>query len=147
MPRSGRSRRTNSPVRSRQAVGRNALVSSGEAEASERIEVLPLGLMGSSPAQGQGGGWMQLVPLIFFFVVIYFLLIRPARRRQKQVSEMIEALKPGDRVVTSGGIIGTILAVDRTMIQLRIADKVKVDITRSSVVSLHEPEDPSASDS
>jgi preprotein translocase subunit YajC len=87
---------------------------------------------------------MQLVPLVFFFVVIYFLLIRPARRRQKQVQQMIEALKPGDRVVTSGGIIGTILAVDRNIVQLRIADKVKVDITRSSVVGLHDSESPSA---
>jgi len=109
--------------------------------------VLPLGLMAPNPGQGQGSGWMQLVPLVFFFVVIYFLLIRPARRRQKQVQEMIDALKPGDRVVTSGGIIGTILAVDRNLVQLRISDKVKVDITRSSVVSLHEPENSSASNS
>jgi preprotein translocase subunit YajC len=103
--------------------------------------------MAPPAGEGQGSGWMQLVPLVFFFVVIYFLLIRPARRRQKQVQLMIEALKPGDRVVTSGGVIGTILAVDRNIVQLRIADKVKVDITRSSVVSLHEPESSSASDS
>ena len=111
-----------------------------EARASERNQLAPLGLMAPPPGQGQGSAWMQLVPLVFFFVVIYFLLIRPARRKQKQVQQMIEALKPGDRVVTSGGIIGTILAMDRMIVQIRIADKVKVDVTKSSIVGLHERE-------
>ena len=87
---------------------------------------------------GQTSPWIQIVPLVFFFVVIYFLLIRPARTRQKQVQKMLEALKPGDRVVTSGGLIGTIVAVDRDIVQLRIADKIKVDVTKSSVVSLQD---------
>jgi len=95
-------------------------------------------MMAPQSGPGQPNPWLQLVPLVFFFVVIYFLLIRPARNRQKQVQKMLEALKPGDRVVTSGGIIGTIAAVDRDIVQLRIADKLKVDITRSSVVGLHD---------
>jgi len=95
-------------------------------------------MMAPPSGPGQPNPWLQLVPLVFFFVVIYFLLIRPARTRQKQVQKMLEALKPGDRVVTSGGIIGTIAAVDREIVQLRIADKLKVDITRSSVVGLHD---------
>ena len=95
-------------------------------------------MMAPPSGPGQPNPWLQLVPLVFFFVVIYFLLIRPARNRQKQVQKMLEALKPGDRVVTSGGIIGTIVAVDRDIIQLRIADKIKVDITRASVVGLHD---------
>jgi preprotein translocase subunit YajC len=92
-----------------------------------------------TPPQGAGqpSPWLQFVPLVFFFVVIYFLLIRPARTRQKQVQKMLDALKPGDRVVTSGGIIGTIAAVRDDMVQLRIADNVRIDITRASVVSLH----------
>ena len=94
-----------------------------------------------TPPQGAGqpSPWLQFVPLVFFFVVIYFLLIRPARTRQKQVQKMLDALKPGDRVVTSGGISGTIAAVRDDMVQLRIADNVRIDITRASVVSLHEP--------
>jgi preprotein translocase subunit YajC len=94
-------------------------------------------MMGPPQGAGQPSPWLQFVPLVFFFVVIYFLLIRPARTRQKQVQVMLDALKPGDRVVTSGGIIGTIAAVDHDIVQLRIADKVKIDITRASVVSLH----------
>ena len=109
--------------------------------------VAPLGMM--SPPQGtdQPNAWLQFVPLVFFFVVIYFLLIRPARTRQKQVQKMLDALKPGDRVVTSGGVIGTIAAVDRDMVQLRIADKVKIDITRASVVSLHDQPGPGSTES
>jgi preprotein translocase subunit YajC len=95
-------------------------------------------MMAPPSGSGQTNPWLQLVPLVFFFVVIYFLLIRPARNRQKHVAKMLEALKPGDRVVTSGGIIGTIAAVDRDIVQLRIADKIRVDITRSSVVGLHD---------
>ena len=93
-----------------------------------------------SPPAGSGSAnpWLQLVPLVFFFVVIYFLLIRPARTRQKQTQAMLEALKPGDRVVTSGGLIGTIAAVHRDIVQLRIADNLRVDVTKSSVVGLHE---------
>jgi preprotein translocase subunit YajC len=93
--------------------------------------------MAPPPGQGQPSAWLQLVPLVFFFVVIYFLLIRPARNRQKQTQKMLEALKPGDRVVTSGGLIGTIAAIDREIVQLRVADKIKVDVTKSSVVGLH----------
>ena len=89
--------------------------------------MISLGMLAPPPGQGQSSAWIQLVPLVFFFVVIYFLLIRPARRRQKQTQLMLEALKPGDKVVTSGGIIGTILAVDRSIVQIRIADKVKVE--------------------
>jgi preprotein translocase subunit YajC len=95
-------------------------------------------MMTPPQGQGQASPWIQLVPLVFFFIVIYFLLIRPAQTRQKQVKALLESLKPGDRVVTSGGLIGTIVGLERDIVQLRIADKMKVDVTRSSVVGLHE---------
>jgi preprotein translocase subunit YajC len=88
------------------------------------------------PGQGAPNAWMQLVPLVLIFAIFYFLLIRPARRRQKEVQSMLQALKAGDRVVTSGGLLGTVVAVDHDIVQLRIADKVKVDVTKSSVVGL-----------
>ena len=95
--------------------------------------------MAPPPGQGQAGAWMQLVPLVVIFAIFYFLLIRPARTRQKEMQKLLDDLKPGDRVVTSGGILGTVVAVDRSVVQLRIADKVKVDVTKSSVVGLQEP--------
>ena len=104
----------------------------------------PTAFLAPPPGEGQSSAWIQLVPLVFFFVVIYFLLIRPARKRQKQTQTMLDALKPGDRVVTSGGLIGTVAAVDRHVVQLRIADKLKVDVTKSSVVGLHDQSSPPA---
>lgn len=98
--------------------------------------LVPLGMMAPPQGGAQPNAWLQFVPLVFFFVVIYFLLIRPARTRQKQVQKMLDALKPGDRVITSGGIIGTVAAVKDDMIQVRIADQVKIDMTRASVVGL-----------
>lgn len=97
-----------------------------------------LGLMAPSPGQGQVSAWVQLVPLLFIFVIFYFLLIRPARKRQKQVQQMLDALKTGDKIVTSGGLLGTVVGVDRNVVQLRVADKVKVDVTRSSIVALQD---------
>ncbi|MBI4169146.1 MAG: preprotein translocase subunit YajC [Acidobacteria bacterium] len=94
--------------------------------------------MAPSPGQGQVSAWVQLVPLLFIFVIFYFLLIRPARKRQKQVQQMLDALKTGDKIVTSGGLLGTVVGVDRNVVQLRVADKVKVDVTRSSIVALQD---------
>ena len=98
--------------------------------------MIDLGLMAPPAGPGQPSAWIQLVPLLFIFVIFYFLLIRPARKRQKQVQDMLQELKSGDRVVTSGGLLGTVVAVDRESVQLRVADKVKVDVTKSSIVGL-----------
>ena len=97
-------------------------------------------LMAPPPGQGQANSWLQLVPLVVIFVIFYFLLIRPARTRQKLVQKMLDALKSGDKVVTSGGLLGTVVAIDKGIVQLRIADKVRVDVTRSSIVGLQDQE-------
>ena len=99
------------------------------------------GLMAPSPGQGQGNAWLtNVVPLVVIPVIFYFLLIRPARTRQKQVQTMLDALKTGDKVVTSGGLLGTVAGIDSGIVQLRISDKVKVDVTRSSIVGLQDQE-------
>jgi preprotein translocase subunit YajC len=100
--------------------------------------VFPLGMM-APPQGGQSNPLVQVViPTLFFFVVIYFLMIRPARAQQKRTQAMLEALRPGDKVTTTGGLLGTVVAVDRDIVQLRIADKVKVDVTRSAIVQRQE---------
>ena len=101
---------------------------------------MSLGLMAPAPGQGPQSLWIQIVPLVFFFVVIYLLLIRPARTRQKQTQTMLDALKSGDKVVTTGGVLGTIVSVDRNIVQLRVADNVRLSVTKSSVVGLQEQE-------
>jgi preprotein translocase subunit YajC len=87
-------------------------------------------------AQGTGaGGIMAFAPLLIM-VIFYVLLILPAQRRQKKTQEMLTALKNGDKVVTTGGLFGTIVGLEGDSIQLRIADQVKVKVLRSAVASL-----------
>jgi preprotein translocase subunit YajC len=85
---------------------------------------------------GGSGGLMAFLPLIIIMGIFYVLLILPAQRRQKKTQEMINALKNGDKVITNGGILGTIVGIEGDTIQLRIADQVKVKILRSAVTGL-----------
>jgi preprotein translocase subunit YajC len=68
--------------------------------------------------------------------IFYFLLFRPAQQRQKKTAQMLAALKNGDKVITTGGIYGTIVGIEDESIQLRIADQVKVKVQRAAVMGL-----------
>lgn len=83
--------------------------------------------------QGPAGGLGALMPLVIMFVIFYFLLIRPQRKRMKQHEEMIARLKKGDRVVTNGGLIGSVHALTDSELTLDIDGKVKVRVVRSQV--------------
>jgi len=86
--------------------------------------------------QPKGSSWGAFLPLIFILVIFYVLLILPAQRQRKRQKQMLSALKTGDRVVTSGGILGTIVAIKDNIITLRIADQVRVEVLRSAVAGL-----------
>ncbi len=91
------------------------------------------------PAQGDQQSFLiTLLPIILIFVIFYFLLIAPARKKQKRLQEMINNLKNGDRVVTTGGIYGTVVGISEHIIQLRIAEKVKIDVSKSAIAGLVE---------
>ncbi len=81
---------------------------------------------------------LQLLNFVPIFVILYLLLIRPQQQRQKKTEQMIKALKKGDRVVTTGGIIGTVVGVDDTKAVIRIAEDVKVEFSKSAVVQVLE---------
>ena len=87
-------------------------------------------------------GFAQFIPLILIFVIFYFFLIRPQQKRVKDHKAMVESLKRGDEIITSGGIIGTI---DRVMeddrIEVTIGENVKVQIIRSTITSLLKKEE------
>lgn len=84
---------------------------------------------------------MMWLPLIFIFAIFYFLLIMPQQRRQKKWQEMLNNLKAGDRVTTSGGLRGTIIALRDDAIHLRVPpDNLRVEVARSSVVSVQADE-------
>ena len=80
-----------------------------------------------------GSGIGQFIPLILIFVIFYFFLIRPQQKKVKQHKLMVENLKRGDKVVTSGGIVGTIeRVVDNDKVEVVISDNVKVEIIKST---------------
>ncbi|HEX5042660.1 MAG TPA: preprotein translocase subunit YajC [Candidatus Polarisedimenticolaceae bacterium] len=90
------------------------------------------------PGSGQSGSLLtNLVPFVLMFVIFYFLLIAPQRKKAKAHTAMLQALKAGDRVVTSGGIYGTVVGVDDQKVQLRVADQVKIEIAKHAIAGLH----------
>jgi preprotein translocase subunit YajC len=92
--------------------------------------------------QGQGGGILLWLPLVFIFAIFYFLLIMPQQRRQKRWREMLNSVKTGDRVVTSGGIRGTVIALREDFIHLRVPpDNLRIEVAKSAVVSVGGPEE------
>ena len=75
----------------------------------------------------------QFIPLILIFVIFYFFLIRPQQKKVKEHKAMVEALKRGDKVITSGGIVGTVeRVIDNEKVEVMIADNVKVEIVRAT---------------
>ena len=88
--------------------------------------------------QGGMGGLAQFLPIILVIGVFYFLLIRPQQKRQRQLQETIANLKIGDRVVTTGGIVGVITAVRDTSFYIRSADKSILEIARTAVAGIDE---------
>ena len=86
------------------------------------------------------GGLVQLLPILLIIAVFYVLLIRPQQKRQKELQETISQLKAGDRIVTTGGIIGTITNVRDTSFLIRSAEKSILEISRSAVAGIEAEE-------
>jgi preprotein translocase subunit YajC len=106
-------------------------------------------LISTAYAQGTGmfdqNALIQFLPLILIFVVFYFLLIRPQQRKAKDHKTMLDALRRGDRIVTGGGIIGTVARVDGPEeITVDIADGVRVRVLRNTITSVLAKPDPAA---
>jgi len=89
-----------------------------------------------------GSGLLGLAPLLFIFAIFYFLLILPQQRKQKKWQAMLSALKTGDKIVTSGGLRGTIIGLKDDAVTLRVPpDNLKIEVTRGSVVSVSTQEE------
>jgi preprotein translocase subunit YajC len=92
--------------------------------------------------QGGAGSFLTLIlPWVLIFGVFYVLIILPQRRRQRELQETISNLKAGDRIVTTGGIIGTVQSVRETSLIMRSADKSMIEIARSAVAGLQTEEE------
>ncbi|MBS3740551.1 MAG: preprotein translocase subunit YajC [Candidatus Cloacimonetes bacterium] len=81
----------------------------------------------------QGGGLLGFLPIIIMFVILYFLLIRPQQKRQKEVEKMREELRKNDKVITSGGILGTIYSIKGETIVLKVNDDIKIEVKKSAI--------------
>jgi preprotein translocase subunit YajC len=110
-------------------------------------------LISTAYAQGTGlsglfdnqSALIQFLPLVLIFVVFYFLLIRPQQRKARDHRTTLDALRRGDRVVTGGGIIGTVVRVDSPdEVVIDIADGVRVRVVRSTITSVVSKPDPAA---
>jgi len=90
--------------------------------------------------QGSLGFFGALLPFVLVFVIFYVLIIMPQRKRQKKHQAMVEQLKPGDRIITSGGIYGTVMGVQTDRIELKVSANVKIDVTKSAVAVILGPQ-------
>ena len=84
-------------------------------------------------SSGGAAALAQFVPIIAIGLIFYFLVIAPANKQRKKTQEMLNSLKKGDRVITSGGIYGTIQGVEAEVVYLKIAENVKVKVARSAI--------------
>lgn len=88
---------------------------------------------------------LQFLPFVLIFGIFYFLVILPQQRQRRKTQDMLSNLKTGDRVVTGGGIFGTVVGFrGESVVQLQIASQVKVDVARSSITGLESSEDSAA---
>jgi preprotein translocase subunit YajC len=92
----------------------------------------------SQPGSQGASPLSMLLPLLGMLAIFYFLLIRPQQKKQKDLQRMIEALRKGDRVMTNGGIFGTVVGFRDNILVLKIADEVKIEILKSAVSSVVE---------
>ena len=98
-----------------------------------RFDVVSAPFLIAMSGSGQPGGLISFLPFAIILGIFYVLILMPMQRRQKKVQEFQEALKVGDKIVTTSGIYGQITRVNDKSVQLQIADKVRIEIARASV--------------
>ena len=100
----------------------------------------------AAPSQGAPSALVQLLPFALVLAIFYFIILLPMKRRQQKVTDFLAALKVDDKVVTSGGIYGTITRVNDQSLQLQIAERVRIEVSRNAIVG-YQGQDPVAPES
>lgn len=95
---------------------------------------IPWLLAMGAPSAGAPSAWVQLMPFVLVVGIFYFVILLPMKRRQQKVQAFLAALKVGDKVVTSGGLYGSITRLNDQSVQVQIAERVRVEMSRSAVV-------------
>jgi preprotein translocase subunit YajC len=97
--------------------------------------ILPVVAMGA-PADSNVSPWVQFLPFALALAIVYFVLLLPMKRRQKKVQSFLDSLKVGDRVITTGGIYGTIVKMADRSVKLQVADKVNIELSKAAIGGL-----------
>jgi len=95
------------------------------------MAVSPLFALGTPPEGGSS--WLQLVPFVIVLGIFYFIILQPMRRKQQKVQQFQEALKVGDRVITTGGIYGQVTRMNDQTVQLQVADKIRIEVAKAAI--------------
>jgi preprotein translocase subunit YajC len=101
----------------------------------------PLLLAMASPQQGSPNPWLQLIPFALILGIFYFVMVLPMRKRQQKVQAFLAALKVGDRIITTGGIYGSITRLNDQSVQLQVANNVRIEVSRAAIVG-YQGQDP-----
>src|SRR5712692_544034 len=88
--------------------------------------------MGAPPGPGVSP-YVQLIPIALVFAIFYFIILLPTKRKQKKLEEFLSALKVGDRVVTTGGIYGSVTKIGEQSVQLQVANNVRIEVSKASI--------------
>ncbi len=96
--------------------------------------MIDTGFVLAMAASPEGGStWLQLVPFVLVLAIFYFIILLPMKRKQQKVQEFLDNLKVNDKVVTTGGIFGQITRLGEQTVQLQIADKVRIEVSKASI--------------
>jgi preprotein translocase subunit YajC len=103
-----------------------------------RFEAWDLGfpnlLAMAAPTQGSPSPWLQFVPFVLVLAIFYFIILLPMKKKQQKVQAFLASLKANDRVITSGGVFGTITKVGEASVQLQVANNVRIEVSRAAIV-------------
>jgi len=88
------------------------------------------------PPQQQANMWVNMIPIAAVFVIFYFFLIRPQQKQMKEHQRMLDSVKKGDKILTTGGLYGTVLGLKGTDLEVRFAENVKLTLARSAVAKV-----------
>ncbi|MDD4993404.1 MAG: preprotein translocase subunit YajC [Paludibacter sp.] len=102
------------------------------------MNLMSILLQAAAPAGGGMGSYSSIFMMVAIFVVFYFFMIRPQTKRQKEIKKQREAMQPGDKVVTSGGIYGKVKEIKETTVIVEIADNVRIKVDKNSVFATAE---------
>jgi preprotein translocase subunit YajC len=95
---------------------------------------VPALLAMAAPAQGSGSTWVQFIPILIVIAIFYFVVVMPMKKRQQKVQAFLKELKAGDKVITSGGIYGSLVKVNEQSVQLQVANNVRIEVSKAAII-------------